>query len=766
MNGKFVYGQDDTKRVVNVTVNNETVDIYTENNKGIQMDSRPFEGWILFPYDIDGKCIRLDGELHYKFAKKYHTMQSYNQARWSYRAQKVDHYVAYNSAEMYMIRSGVTYYNNMELEDVSVLSFDIETTGLTHDDNSKVILISNTVRLGHSLQRRLFSVDQYDSDKEMIRAWVDWVCVVNPSIILGHNILGFDLPYLRHCLDDDLLLGRDGSAALFSKYVSQFRKDGSQSYDYQNITIPGREVIDTFFLSIKYDVGRNYPSYGLKAIIDHEGLTREGREFYDAGSIRDNYQDPDEMEKIKRYCVDDADDSLALFDLMAPSFFYYTQSIPKTFQQIVNGASGSQINSFLIRSYLSEGHSIPQASDAKHYQGAISFGNPGRYNNVGKADVASLYPSLILQHRIFDPDKDPKAYFLKMVDIFTKERLENKRLANETGERGYRDVEQAQKIIINSAYGFMGAPGLNFNSPMKAALVTKLGRGVVEKAVELAEKHGLTIVNGDTDSISYTRDDLSLDKAGHYSFIELLNSEFPKGIVWEDDGFFTDFIVVKAKNYVMRRDDGKLTIKGSALKATMKEPALKEFIKNAIHIILNGNDGDLDLLYNTLVGNIATINSDIRQWCSKKTVTKKVLHPARTNEQRILDAIHRSGRRVQEGDKINVFFRKKDELALAEMFDGEYDSDKLYQKLFDTVKILSPILDIKRFPNYKLKKNKGKLDEIVQRHTVLQSAGLGSDETDLRTTMERPGGTRGQNMVGSSGEIFKLSGIHSSGGDR
>jgi DNA polymerase elongation subunit (family B) len=44
-------------------------------------------------------------------------------------------------------------------------------------------------------------------------------------------------------------------------------------------------------------------------------------------------------------------------------------------------------------------------------------------------------------------------------------------------------MEQGQKIFINSAsFGFLGAAGLNFNSPTKAAFITETGRSILKKA--------------------------------------------------------------------------------------------------------------------------------------------------------------------------------------------------------------------------------------------------------------------------------------------
>ena len=402
----------------------------------------------------------------------------------------IDCWYAYNPVEAAMIKDGYTMYKGMTIDQVSTLSFDIETTGVKIDDNSFVLLISNTFRdrLGN-VSRRLFRFSDYDKPKDFLEAWCKWVREINPDIMLGHNIFGFDLPYLSRCATNagtKLHLGRDASAIKPARYPRNFRKDGSQTYEYINYRVFGRELIDTFFLSIKYDVTRRYPNYRLKGIIDFEGLEKEGRQHWDFSKNKEPWNNPQDWTKFCKYAEEDADDALALYDLMAPQFFYYTQAMPVSFQEIINTATGSQVNKFMLRSYLQNSQAVPKADEKAPFEGGISIGNPGIYKNVYKVDVASLYPSIMLQYNIYDMNKDPDRNFLAAVEYFTNERLENKRLAAEKNERYYKDLSNGQKIMINSFYGFLGAPGLHFNYPDGAAEVTRKGREILIKAMEWA----------------------------------------------------------------------------------------------------------------------------------------------------------------------------------------------------------------------------------------------------------------------------------------
>lgn len=486
---RLIFGKSSNliNRIVSAEIKDGEVILFHQDERNVvSRITRPHRYWILSCIALDQGFSKLEGKLYYSYIKLYDTKEKWIEDKKKY--YKRDIYLINDEKEAAMVLFGFGYFQGLKVADVSILCFDIESEGLTLDNDSYVYIISNTFRKNGIITRKMFSIDNYKSPKEMINAWCNWVREMDPSIMCGHNIFTYDLIYLDHVATlygTSLKLGRDDSNLTINHYDSKFRKDGSQAYDYKRSFIFGREIIDTMFLAYKYDFSRKYPSYGLKAIIKFEGLEIEGRQFYDAGKIAQNWDNLEERKKIKIYANQDGDDALALYDLMVPSLFYWTQSIPKSFQSICYTATGSQLNAFLVRSYLQEFHSIPKTSESVSYEGAISFGIPGIYRNVFKVDVASLYPSIMLQYEVFDKYKDPNANFLQMVKYFTNERLKNKKLGKETGDRYYKDLEQSQKIGINSAYGMLAAQ-VNFNSPQNAAFVTKKGREILGQAIQWA----------------------------------------------------------------------------------------------------------------------------------------------------------------------------------------------------------------------------------------------------------------------------------------
>ena len=701
----LIYGKDKTKKITYVGYDDTDGCIKLQTKDG--ESSQKYEPYLItFNQLHRGKVGELYGDLPLNNFAKFE-----DKGEW-YRPRREMQYGTYfgprRFEEQYMVKEGVTCFKDMDYSELSIMAFDIETTTLNpSDDKARILLITMSYRPtnGKKTINRVYNIEDFADEERLIAAWEADVQKYDPDVLAGHNIFGFDLPYIAKRAGRALMLGRASKSLEFEHYKRKFRKDGSQFYEYSNVLCFGRNIIDTFFLSIKYDVGRKYPNYKLKDIIKYEGLARKGRQYYEAVNLGEKWLIVSERAKIIEYAKDDAEEVIKLLDLMLPQYFYYTRSVPMNLQEVILTNSGKQIDYMMCRAYLQEKHSLPVATKREEFQGAISFGNPGLYKHVNKVDVASLYPSIMLSYKIGLETKDPKNYFHQILDGLTKERLANKAKAKETGERHYDDIQQAQKIIINSAYGFMGATGLLFNNPKNAAEVTKRGREILKRGIDWAEKKNVQLVNVDTDSFSYTTGSRLSDE-DFRAHIEEVNRLSPEGIVWEDDGQYKAVLVVKAKNYILEPYKGSRTIKGSALKATTKEPALREYIERVVDVLIKDHKDELFDLYDKYAIEIYDVQ-DIARWASKKTITDKVLKPQRTNEQRIFDALN--GRPVSEGDKVFVFFERKDKLSMVDDFSKVYCRETLWKKLFKTTEIFDSIIDVSMFPNYSLKRNHARI---------------------------------------------------------
>lgn len=684
----LIYGKDSTKYITSVDVKDDQVYLFKH---GEEPEIRDLKLWITTTKKPSSKWEQLSGKQEYKYVRYFDKVEEYQKAKQVLRRKKIDYFTINHLAENQMIYYGLASFKGLKVNQVSRLGFDIEADGLVECKDSEVYTIANTFRSETGEIKKVFREDEYNNQGEMIKDWCKWVVKVDPNVLVAHNGFGYDLRYLKHVASlhgQKLLLGKNGEEANYPSYKKNLRVDGGQTWEYTNCQIFGRSIVDTMHIAVKYDIGRNFPSWGLKPIIEHLGMVEEGRQFYDASKIRENWQDLDEREKIVKYCEDDGDDCLNLYELMVPSFFYMCQSIPKPFQVMLQGASGSWLNAIMLRGYFQEGKSLPKTSERKQFGGGISFGIPGIHKNVFKIDIKSMYPSIMRAWKTSDKRKDPENKFFELVDTFTKERFKNKRLHKETGDDYFDDMQASQKVFINSCYGMMGASGLNFNSFANAAFVTGMGRQIIRRTIEWATghdldqwwvsdsgreydfvadsvydgimpfegkgKHDFVMVNTDTDSISFKKKDESeFSEQELKDLIEEINSFFPELIEYEDDGYFEKIVVVKAKNYVLNEyGSDKIKYKGSAFKDAKKEPALREFMQKVLEDSLIHEKEDYVDIYNKYVEESQNI-ADISRWAVKKSITETLFASDRTNETKVVDAI--GDKEVRVGDKVFLY---------------------------------------------------------------------------------------------------------------
>src|SRR5205085_4052680 len=123
------------------------------------------------------------------------------------------------------------------------------------------------------------------------------------------------------------------------------------------------------------------------------------------------------------------------------------------------GAATGVIDPLLVRAYLRAGAALPahEAGDGTPHSGAaLHLFATGVARRIVKADVASLYPSLMRAYRI-GPERDHLGALLALVDRLVATRLAAKAQARAapsgSAERlSHEAMSAAMKIIVNSAY--------------------------------------------------------------------------------------------------------------------------------------------------------------------------------------------------------------------------------------------------------------------------------------------------------------------------
>jgi DNA polymerase I len=229
-------------------------------------------------------------------------------------------------------------------------------------------------------------------------------------------------------------------------------------------------------------------------------------------------------------------------------------------------------------------------------QGAYSGGyvytpDAGLYDNIALLDFRSLYPTVMVAHNIspetlnmedckdeyvveeFDYSfcQDEQGFFPELIQGLVEDRARLKKKMAELDEDTVEHTtiysrQQAEKILANSFYGYLGYEGARWYSREAAEATTYLGRKYIKEAVEKADKNGFDVVYGDTDSLFIRKDNLRDEVDG---FLEDVNSELPEFMELELEGYFTTGFFTSTdsgegakKKYALMAEDGNMKITG------------------------------------------------------------------------------------------------------------------------------------------------------------------------------------------------------------
>jgi DNA polymerase I len=509
-----------------------------------------------------------------------------------------DHVLLLPPEEQYLVASGRTYFREMAFDDLRRLAIDLETTGLDAQ-NDRIFLIALYRSDGAS---ELLEAHGHGdkAEAELIARLVERVCDIDPDVIENHHLHGFDLPFMverARRLGVRLQLGRmpglewRPAARGAAPWVA-----GQRAFTRQRYTVPGRELIDTLDAVRRHDfAARDLPGHGLKAVARHFGIAGENREYVRGGEVYRAYlRDP---ERVRRYARDDVLEASRLARLLGGAAFALAQMVPRRYERLADaGPATGVIDPLLARAYLRSGAALPApaASDGTPHTGAgLHLFATGVAERIVKADVASLYPSLMRQYRI-GPASDRLGALLRLIERLVDRRLDAKRRARtlrpgSTERHSLEALSAAMKIVVNSAYGYLGAVGLTRFSDVHAANeVTRRGRELLDFLCRELARRGVTLLEADTDGV-YFSVPASCDEADERRIVAEIAALLPEHVQLEFDGRYAAMLSHEPKNYALLPYSGAVQLRGVAFRSSRLEAFGAAFLRRALEHLLAGD---------------------------------------------------------------------------------------------------------------------------------------------------------------------------------
>jgi DNA polymerase I len=686
-----LFGKDPTPYIVAVEPIDARIRLFIREGGQTRTVEEPFRPWLLsdMRMEMDGvHWQELKGELEGRRMLKHLAVcdgrEAFEDLRRALRDQHRE-IIAYGSfARQYLMLSGKTLFKGMTFADLHRVQLDIETTTLTPDQQgAQVLMIALSDTRGYEA---LLDGDE----KQILEQLIERIQALDPDVIEGHNLFGFDLPYLAaraKAVGVPLRLGRDGSELRLGSPRQCII--GANSRTFTPAFVHGRHLIDTYLSVQRFDIGRgDLESYGLKEATQQLGIAAPDRIYLEREQIPDLWRtDP---ETVRRYCLQDVHETRRLADLTLPTEFYQCQMLPDTLQNLATIGTGEKANLLFLRAYLAEGHAVPAPQEAREYPGGYTeVRQVGLIPRIVKADVESLYPSVMLRYGI-KPRADHLNVFLPTLERLRRLRLDAKARAKQTqgAESAYWDgLQNSFKILVNSYYGYLGSP-FHFNDYDAAEQVTLTGQELVKQIAAEIERQGGMVVEIDTDGVYFQPPPEVQTEADEIAFVERVGAVLPEGIRLAYDGRYKAMLSLKTKNYVLQGYDGKLTFKGASLRSRADEKFGREFLNSAIQWLLNGEPERVVAEYRRLARAILNGEVDIEQLCRRERVTAKEqaghTHP-----------LYPLAKRFQIGDYIMVYRKRDGSLGLLEEYAGDEDREHYVDKLYKFAARLEPL-----FPDF------------------------------------------------------------------
>lgn len=416
------------------------------------------------------------------------------------------------------------------------------------------------------------------SERELLEKFRQRMKEIDPHWICGHNIDGFDTPYLKTRFGI-YNIPFDFSKMYRYRFMPKFIK-GSMNGRFRDgyvFDAPGIMSKDT----LKSAQGKLRLRHNdLDSVLTHVfGRDSEYKKM-DIGGFKQIFRalqeyNPNDKKSVKHitkiteYCVDDAKGCYGIYNKFA---IHYDDCSMANASQVpidILNTRGQMIRSKsqiyrIAKNSKPEIMLVPRGANNESFTGgSVSTPETGLWEDVITLDFNSLYPSIIIAynicyHTLINPDlyniidNDPKlkAQWGDPYDKYTNPtgkyhkilcpeedkvyeyRFVTKEFSNNQGilprnaahliatrkvakkemekhpkgsiEYVLADAKQnALKIVNNSAYGFLKAPG-NWSSIECARSVTAKGREsklLVEKI--LRDKYNADIIYGDTDSVMF-----------------------------------------------------------------------------------------------------------------------------------------------------------------------------------------------------------------------------------------------------------------------
>jgi len=454
-------------------------------------------------------------------------------------------------------------------------------------------------------------------ERTMLQTFKQFILQYNPDIITGYNSNRFDFDYLlkRYSVYGmDFNIGRDGRPCDVSNFGEKVE-----------VRCSGRVVFDTMnIIKDNYSLDSYSLSNVAHKLIDKEKLDvkpSEMRQLWLDGGLS----------RFVEYALKDADLVLDLVEelRLIDKYSAICKASGVLLHDCMNGGQTIRLESLLLRAFRQNNRVFPLKPKGEvvgeDFKGALVYAEKGIHENVIICDFTSLYSSIIRAYNISwdtiinDPllcgenvIKTPNgAEFVskaqlegilpKILAELYQKRVDAKALMKSSkdpkSKAYFDDMQNAFKIILNSAYGMCGQKRSRLYDQRIASAVTSIGRETITNTQKIVESMLLSVklktILLDTDSL-YLSSDKDITPSEAESIGSAINVEMSKHLPppmnFAFEAFARRIMILERKRYMALLVDSngkqKMKVRGIEIVRRDWSQLTKEVMKHCFDLIL------------------------------------------------------------------------------------------------------------------------------------------------------------------------------------
>ena len=489
-------------------------------------------------------------------------------------------------------------------------------------------------------------IKSYETEREMLMAFKEYLMERDIDIITGWNIFGFDLEYI---MKRAVMTGCDSSFYEMSKMKNHscelvYKKLSSSALgdnDLKILPMPGRFIFDLF-----HEVKKGYKldSYKLdnvsKLYLGDNKIDMPPKEMF----ARFVEEDPVKLREVAEYCIKDTLLPHRLLSKLSilVNLLEMAKATWVPLCYLVERGQQIKVFSLLTKKAREMGFMVPTISwgqySAEGYEGAtvLDAQKGAYYTPITALDFEGLYPSIMMAHNLcyssmvmdskyenipgityetfgfykFAQDV-PSLLPSILLELKQFRKQAKKDMAQSTGalKEMYNGKQLAYKVSMNSVYGFTGASKGMLPCVQIASTVTLKGRSMIDETKAYVEKNfpGSKVRYGDTDSVMVEFDvgNRTGKEAIEYSWeigeraAEECTKLFKAPNNLELEKVYCPYFLYSKKRYAAKLwtkgKDGNMNmdyidVKGLQLVRRDNTPHMREVCKELLDVVLESSD--------------------------------------------------------------------------------------------------------------------------------------------------------------------------------